>query len=129
MSTASQKRVEPHASSGCWLVPDENGSLHIMFGDQPPANGTRIVLSDLSTADAASGILSEYVEKEELAAQLGLNSRTLDRWDVLGTGPPRTRVGRKVFYRRESVRKWLTGREQAGANTAGVCNHGPSNRN
>ncbi len=73
-------------------------------------------------------ILTGYVQKKELAVELGLNERTLDRWDVLGTGPPRTRVGRKVFYRRESVRKWLTGREQARANTAGVCNHGPSNR-
>ena len=37
-------------------------------------------------------ILSEFMTIEELAAELGRNKRTLDRWDALGTGPPRTRV-------------------------------------
>lgn len=65
-------------------------------------------------------ILSEFLTKEELAAELGRNPRTLDRWDMLRTGPPRTHVGRQVFYRRESVRKWLVAQEQAGANSGGV---------
>jgi hypothetical protein len=56
-------------------------------------------------------ILAEFLTKEELAAELGLNERTLDRWDVLGIGPPRTHVGRKVLYRRASVQKWLTAQE------------------
>lgn len=58
-------------------------------------------------------ILSEFLTKEELAAELRLNPRTLDRWEVLGQGPPRTRVGRKVFYRRTSAQKWLAAQEQA----------------
>jgi hypothetical protein len=52
-------------------------------------------------------ILSEFLTKEELAAELRRNPRTLDRWDALGVGPPRTHVGRKVLYRRVSVQKWL----------------------
>ena len=45
-------------------------------------------------------ILSEFLTKEELAAELRRNPRTLDRWQVLGMGPPRTQVGRKVIYRK-----------------------------
>jgi hypothetical protein len=57
-------------------------------------------------------ILSEFLTKEELSAELYRNPRTLDRWDVLGVGPPRTIIGRKVLYRRASVRKWLAAQER-----------------
>jgi hypothetical protein len=57
-------------------------------------------------------ILSEFLTREELAAELRLNPRTLDRWHVLGVGPPRTYLGRKPFYRRTSAQKWLTALEQ-----------------
>jgi hypothetical protein len=60
----------------------------------------------------AEPILSEFLSKEELATELGRNVRTLDRWDVLGIGPPRTRVGRTVLYRRASVQEWLAAQEQ-----------------
>jgi hypothetical protein len=61
-------------------------------------------------------ILAEFMTMEELAAELGRNKRTLDRWDALGIGPPRTRVGRTILYRRSSVQKWLVAQEhQAGA--------------
>ena len=56
-------------------------------------------------------LLSEFLTKEELAAELRRNPRTLDRWVVLGIGPPRTRVGRTVLYRRSSVEKWLSTQE------------------
>lgn len=60
-------------------------------------------------------ILSEFLTKEELAAELRRNPRTLDRWDVLGMGPPRTHVGRQVLYRRASVQKWLVAQEHQGS--------------
>jgi hypothetical protein len=60
-------------------------------------------------------LLSEFFEKEELANELNKTPRTLDRWDALGTGPPRTRIGRKVLYRRTSVQKWLAAQEQSPA--------------
>jgi hypothetical protein len=62
-----------------------------------------------------SEILSEFFTKEELAAELRRNPRTLDRWEVLGMGPPRTHAGRKVLYRRASVQKWLAAQEQSPA--------------
>jgi hypothetical protein len=56
-------------------------------------------------------ILSEFLTKEELAAELRRNPRTIDRWDTLGIGPPRTHLGRQVLYRRASVQKWLAAQE------------------
>jgi predicted DNA-binding transcriptional regulator AlpA len=58
-------------------------------------------------------ILSEFLTKQELATELGREMRTLDRWDALGIGPPRTKIGRKVFYRRSSVQKWLAAQEDS----------------
>jgi hypothetical protein len=57
-------------------------------------------------------LLSEFLRKEELAAELRRNERTLDRWAALGLGPPRTFIGRTVLYRRASVQKWLAEQEQ-----------------
>ena len=62
---------------------------------------------------SSEAILSEFLTTEELAAELRRNPRTLDRWDALGMGPPRTHVGRKVLYRRTSVQKWLAAQEQS----------------
>ncbi|MDA1315122.1 MAG: DNA-binding protein [Acidobacteria bacterium] len=53
-------------------------------------------------------VLSDYLTKAELAQQLGRSERTLDRWAVLRTGPPRTRAGgRKILYNRGRVEQWL----------------------
>jgi hypothetical protein len=60
----------------------------------------------------SQSILEEFLTKEGLAAELGRNPRTLDRWEALGMGPPRTHVGRKILYRRASVQKWLVAQEQ-----------------
>jgi hypothetical protein len=57
-------------------------------------------------------ILSEFLTRDQLAAELQRNARTLDRWDALGIGPPRTRVGRQVLYRRASVQRWLLAQER-----------------
>jgi hypothetical protein len=58
-------------------------------------------------------LLSEFLTKEELAAELRRDVRTVDRWHVLGLGPPRTCFGRSIFYKRSSVQKWLADQEQA----------------
>ena len=61
----------------------------------------------------SESILSEFLTREELAVELRRNKRTLDRWAVLGMGPPRTYVGRQILYRRASVEKWLSAQEQS----------------
>jgi hypothetical protein len=58
-------------------------------------------------------ILSDFLTKSELAIELGRHARTIDRWEQLGIGPPRTCVGRKVLYKRSSILRWLAAQEQA----------------
>lgn len=65
--------------------------------------------------DRETRILSDQMKHTEVAAQLGISPRTLDRWAALGEGPPRIKVGRQIFYRRASVRAWLEARERVSA--------------
>ena len=61
---------------------------------------------------ANENILSGYIARPKLAKQLGLSTRTLDRWAALRIGPPVTYIGRWPHYSTESVRAWLKSREQ-----------------
>lgn len=58
-------------------------------------------------------ILSEYLTKAELAAQLKRSIRTVDRWALTGDGPPYVRIGKRTLYRKQSVIDWLRSREQS----------------
>ncbi len=59
-------------------------------------------------------LLAEFFEQDEAAAELKVCQRTLDRWRRLGDGPPITKIGRRVLYRRSSLQAWLHGREHHG---------------
>jgi hypothetical protein len=59
-----------------------------------------------------SDLLSGYFTPDELAAELKINRRTLDRWRRLDEAPPVTRFGRQILYRKTSVAAWLAGLEQ-----------------
>jgi len=60
---------------------------------------------------AEQNILSEYLTKAELAAQLYRSVRSVDRWALTGDGPPYVRIGRRTLYRRAAVVEWLRGLE------------------
>ena len=82
-----------------------------MSSDVKPCAGNGAEVITMSNTEP---VLSDFLTKEVLAAELGRNPRTLDRWDVLGIGPPRTFVGRKILYRRTSVQRWLAAQESCG---------------
>ena len=80
-------------------------------------------MSDLELAerlddDSVKPMLSDWMTRAELAAELDLTTETLSRWDARRVGPAPTRVGRKVLYRRETVRAWLLEQEQERNTTA-----------
>ena len=55
----------------------------------------------------------------ELAAMLGIDVSSVDRWRFTGTGPQYTRLGRRIYYREYDVAVWIeenVGRER-GADT------------
>jgi hypothetical protein len=57
-------------------------------------------------------VLDDYLSKSDTAVQLGVTERTLDRWDRLRSGPPRTKMGQAVLYRVDALRAWLKAQER-----------------
>jgi hypothetical protein len=60
---------------------------------------------------ATATVLDGYMDDVECAKQLGIAPITLARWRGRKQGPPVTKVGRTVFYRRSSVAAWLAEQE------------------
>lgn len=63
-------------------------------------------------------LLADFLTQDEAAAELDVCERTLDRWRRLGEGPPITKLGRRVLYRRASLQAWLRAREYRGSAVA-----------
>lgn len=57
-------------------------------------------------------LLKEYIERKELATELDLTEHTLSLWERDKKGPPVTRIGRKVLYRRQAVIEWMLKQER-----------------
>lgn len=57
-------------------------------------------------------LLADWISREQLAGELGIACDTLARWESRQIGPPCTRIGRKVLYRRTSVESWINAQEQ-----------------
>jgi hypothetical protein len=55
--------------------------------------------------------LDDYMTPPDLCAVLGVCKRTLDRWRTARKGPPRTKIGQKILYRKSGVSDWLRRRE------------------
>jgi predicted DNA-binding transcriptional regulator AlpA len=60
-----------------------------------------------TTENVDVGLMGEYFTEDELAQQLDVATRTLDRWDREGRGPKRTKLGRRVLYKKSTVAAWL----------------------
>jgi predicted DNA-binding transcriptional regulator AlpA len=64
--------------------------------------------------DDTESLLADFLTQDEAAAALKICEKTLDRWRRLGEGPPITKLGRRVLYRRSSLQAWLRTRERRG---------------
>jgi hypothetical protein len=62
--------------------------------------------------NAPATLLDDYLTIDQLAAELDIAVITLKRWAALKQGPPVTKIGRRVLYRRSSVQQWLVKQEQ-----------------
>jgi DNA-binding transcriptional MerR regulator len=56
-------------------------------------------------------LLDGWLSKERLAAEIGVSTDTLERWERRRLGPPRVKLGRKAFYRIDALREWLRSQE------------------
>jgi Helix-turn-helix domain len=69
-------------------------------------------MSRTSLKEKPNSLLAGYLSPDELAAELEVCTKTLDRWRVFDEGPPVTKIGRKTYYSRSGVAEWLREREQ-----------------
>jgi Helix-turn-helix domain len=66
----------------------------------------------VSVEQTRPGVLADFMDTDELAADLDVTPLTLVRWRLQKTGPAVTRLGRRILYRRSSVQAWLATQEQ-----------------
>jgi predicted DNA-binding transcriptional regulator AlpA len=81
----------------------------------PQANKQQEFSTPLSEKQESSDhgpILHGYLRREDLAKELSVSPRTIDRWQMMRMGPPRVHIGRTILYSAESVREWLRSKEQ-----------------
>jgi len=55
-------------------------------------------------------IASPYFTNDEAAAYLRLSPRTLEKYRVVGGGPPFRKLGRRVFYAQADLESWANAR-------------------
>jgi Helix-turn-helix domain len=54
-----------------------------------------------------TALLADYLSTEELAAELKVTPRTVERWRQLGVGPPVTKMVKAIYYFRPAVTDWM----------------------
>lgn len=64
-----------------------------------------------SEAQALGSGAMARLNKNQAATYLGVTPRTLDRWYTLSEGPPRLKIGARVYYFRESLDAWIKAQE------------------
>jgi hypothetical protein len=77
------------------------------------ASSNKGIPTTTKQAESIGAIVGEdFFSEQQLGVELNVTLRTLRRWQQLRIGPPRTRVGRRVLYRKTAVIQWLVNREQ-----------------
>jgi predicted DNA-binding transcriptional regulator AlpA len=60
-----------------------------------------------------TNLLTDYINREELADELKVTKRTLDKWAYLRKGPRKIKIGARCYYSRKAVLAWLESQEAA----------------
>lgn len=64
-----------------------------------------------------------FSSEKDTAEMLGLKVSTLRNWGAQRKGPPRIRIGRKLFYRREALLDWMKSQERTHEDSRGARRH------
>lgn len=70
-------------------------------------NRPQVGRESVAASQQSTALLQDYVSRDELAQELRVTVRTLDKWAWLRKGPPKVRVGARVYYHRDDVRDFL----------------------
>jgi hypothetical protein len=63
--------------------------------------------AERSQAVSDPPLLSGYLTKYELAAEIRVHPFTLDYWHRRGRGPARIHIASRVWYNRQTVSDWI----------------------
>lgn len=55
---------------------------------------------------------ADLMAETTASAELGVKPQTLRKWAVQGRGPARVKLGRRVFYRVDTLRAWIRAQEK-----------------
>lgn len=66
------------------------------------------------TAQPIGGVLANYLTRDQLAAELGVTTRTISRWRWERKGPPAHRIAGRVMFKRPDVEAWLEQQREDG---------------
>ena len=58
-------------------------------------------------------LLSDYITREQLAEELKVTTRTLDKWAWMQSGPAKIKIGARCYYHRADVTAWLDSQRMA----------------
>ena len=59
-----------------------------------------------------ANILADYLNRDALAAELGVSARTVARYETEANGLPSVMIGGRRKYKIDSVKAWLERRER-----------------
>ena len=68
----------------------------------------------IQSAKSAPDLRRDLISPQQLAAELKMSLRTLQRHHDARTGPPRITLGKHIYYRRATVEAWLQTHEGFG---------------
>ena len=63
-------------------------------------------------SNTSDGLLSEYIDIDVFAEDVGRDPRTVRRWMNLPDGLPFVKLGNRLLIRRESAKKWIAAQER-----------------
>ena len=62
-------------------------------------------------SQAAHHLLADYLTESDLSGALSITVRGLRLWRQKRQGPPWTKLGSRILYRRDAFRDWLKAQE------------------
>jgi predicted DNA-binding transcriptional regulator AlpA len=81
-------------------------SKKLSLPDAPSPKITPQVVSNIEDEVTIEG--RRYLSAQRVASMLGKSQRTISRWCKQGGGPPKAKVGSKVFFEADKISEWIS---------------------
>ena len=62
-------------------------------------------------------VMSQFITEEQFCTWLNVSRRTVQRWGAMRSGPRRTKVGDRTYYKVSTIEAWLNEQEEQATRT------------